>query len=931
MMVGLLLFSAPVRSQSTVQRPTSHYKITSWTTDDGLPGNACINIFQDHDGYLWLGSFDGLVRFDGTRFITYNKNNLLISNYALAITGDSKSNLWVGTDHGIVHYKKGIVTDLTDPDHNFHVESLFLDEGAQKLWIGARNAGLFTYNLSTHQYDLLKGLRPDDIVNDILKDNDGNFWIGSEKSGLMQYKNQEWIRFSEKDGLSSTEVETLFQDSAGVLYVGTTSGLFIRKPGEQFVEQEKFKGIRINKVIKDKKENLWVGTVNGLYQYVKAEDAWMTITREDGLSNNDIREIFFDEDGSVWIGTYRGGLNQLRETKFTFYFTKGGPVIEASGALCQLNETTILVGTTEGKLYTITDNQVKSYPTKTTINQRIYSILLDKMKNIWIASYDGLLLLTPDGHEKLFTEKDGLLTKQVRIIIQDKQGTYWIGTRNAGLIKMHVNHAPEKPTFEPYMQKELSSVNSTFIMHLNEGSNGNLLISTNNGGITILSPTGEITNYNKKNGLESNTCFMAREDRDGIVWLSTTDGLTRLKNGKTFTFTQKDGMPHENPMDFMEDDLGFVWLPTQKGTIRVSKQQLNDYAENKARTIEWKLFDKNNDLEKSECTGTARALKTADGKIWFPMIGGLMCVDPSTIKISKKIPRVYIEKITIDDAQVDMDKPIIVRAGSHRIAFDYIALTLLYPNSARYKYKLNNFDPDWIEAGVNRQATYTSLPHGEYSFLVMGCNNDGVWNTAGATIPIIVKPRVYQTWWFITLSIFAILGIVMMYTRFRTKSIKERSKYLEKLVNERTRLIAEQRDELVALNEELRSSQEEVLAQRDALAEKIEELADKNEEIATINTNLEKIVEQRTKVLEDQNKRISEYAFINAHKLRAPLASILGIINLMNHEASTEAQLTLNKHLLKSADALDEIVRSINQMLERERRDELNEELENDN
>jgi ligand-binding sensor domain-containing protein len=913
-----------VLAQSTTSG-LSQYKITSWTTDDGLPGNACIKIFQDSEGYLWIGSFDGLVRFDGTRFTTYNKRNLLISNYALAITGDDTNNLWVGTDHGIIHFMKDVVTDLSDDSiHNFHVESLFLDKQNNKLWIGARNAGLFTLDLITHQYSLMDGPGTDDIVNDIYKDQKGNLWVATEKNGLMQYtESKKWIRYGVPDGLLSTEIKSLHEDRDHVFYVGTTSGLFIQRPGEKFAEQPNFKSTRINKVISDSLGNVWVGTVNGLYLQSKTDKKWHTLTRDDGLSNNDIRDIYFDREGSIWLGTYRGGLNQLRETKFTTYFSKGGPVIEAVGALCGLDDGALLIGTTEGKLFTLKDDQIKPYPVKHPIHQRIYAILYDNKKNIWIVSYDGLLLITRNGKEKLITEKDGLLTKQLRTIIQDSNNTYWIGTRNAGLIKMKYNSESGDLQFEQYMHEALSNVNSTFIMHLSGGLNGDLLISTNNGGLTILSQDSHVTNFNKNNGLESNTCFVAKQDSAGTIWIGTSEGLTRLKNGKAFTFTRKDGMPHENPMDVIEDDLGFFWLPTQKGTIRVNKQQLNDYADAKLKSIDWKLFDRNNDLEKSECTGTARALVTADKRIWFPMISGLMSVDPATIQLNKKSPTVYIEKISIGDNTVDPSAPVSIRAGSPRIAFDYIALTLLYPNSARYKYKLENFDADWIDAGTTRQAVYTSLPSGNYTFQVMAGNMDGVWGDVPmASASIMVMPRIYQTWWFITLSILGVLGAVYAYISIRTKAIKARSTYLEHLVNERTRLIAQQRDELVALNEDLRSSREEVLAQRDSLAEKIKELAEKNEEIAQINANLEQIVEQRTNVLEEQNKRISEYAFINAHKLRAPLASILGIINLMNHEATTEAQLTLNNHLLKSADALDEIVRSINQMLEEEVKNE---------
>jgi hypothetical protein len=455
-------------------------------------------------------------------------------------------------------------------------------------------------------------------------------------------------------------------------------------------------------------------------------------------------------------------------------------------------------------------------------------------------------------------------------------------------------------------------------MDLREDSNGNLLVCSNNGGISIVPANGAIVNYSKKDGLQSNTCFSVRADKEGTLWLTTTDGLTRLKDKKLFTFTRKDGMPHENPMDVMEDNFGFFWMPTQKGNIRVSKQQLNDYADAKITAIEWKLFDKNNDLIKSECTGTARALKDSKGVLWFPMVGGLISVDPATIRISKKIPPIYIEKVSVDDTEKAFGEQIVVKSSDQRIAFNYIALTLRYPNSARYKYQLKGFDKDWIDAGTTRQAVYTNLPAGDYTFSVMGCGNDGAWSSTGASVSITVKPQIYQTWWFISLMVILLSLAAYVYVLIHTNSVKKRSKYLEQLVKERTRLVAEQRDELVALNVELQSSQEEVMAQRDSLAEKIEELAEKNDEIERMNANLERTIEERTNTLEEQSKQISNYIFINAHKLRAPLASILGLINLMSHEAKSEEQMRINKHLLESAAALDKVIRSISRMLEGE-------------
>ncbi|HET6225702.1 MAG TPA: two-component regulator propeller domain-containing protein, partial [Bacteroidia bacterium] len=178
----ILVFTQVLPAQSVNQESVVQYKVTYWTTDDGLPGNSCVKIFQDIDGFLWMGSFDGLVRFDGTRFITYNKANLLSSNFALAMTGDKQGNLWVGTDHGLSQYYKGKIVDLADEDHNFFVESVLMDEEQHKVWIGTRNAGFFSYDISTRKYNKIEGPKDDDIINDIIKDPDGSLWVAGEKN-----------------------------------------------------------------------------------------------------------------------------------------------------------------------------------------------------------------------------------------------------------------------------------------------------------------------------------------------------------------------------------------------------------------------------------------------------------------------------------------------------------------------------------------------------------------------------------------------------------------------------------------------------------------------------------------------------------------------------------------------------------------------------
>ncbi|MCI0750428.1 MAG: hypothetical protein L0Y35_01190, partial [Flammeovirgaceae bacterium] len=814
-----------------------------------------------------------------------------------------------GTGSGLLRFNKGKFTNLSGNQVDFFIESMWLDESSKKLWIGTRDSGIFIYDISKNTYEKIENQFSKDLINTVISDSRGTMWAGSEKNGVASYQNGTWTYYSQKDGLLNTEVNCIYADETNNLYVGTTSGLYV-KQGQRFTAQAQFDGIPINKIKKDKEDNLWVLTVNGLFVKAKTSTAWRHLDKTDGLSNNDLRDIYFDSEGSIWLATYRGGLNQLRETKFITYSSDKGIEVEAAGAIHQLKDNRYLIGTSEGKLFTIENGKAKPFPIKTSLSQRIYGILQDQEKNLWVTSYDGLLLITADGKEKLFTEKDGLPTRQLRSIYQHSNKDIWIGSRTSGLIKMKYNSTV--PAFDSFKFDELNKLNSTFIMSIDEDSAGNLLVGSNTGGLNIISPDGTIQNYGKDKGLISNVTYCARTDPQQVIWIATSDGLSRIENGNVFNFTKKEGLPHESIFDCIEDNHGYLWMPTARGIIRVQKQQLNDYKEGKIKSIAWKLFDKNDELRNSECTGATHAFKSLNGTLWFKMFGGAVAVDPSSITLNERKLNSHIEKVVVDDKEFSKEDQIVLKPGSRRIAISYIAPSLRYPKTARYRYMLENFDERWIDAGPVQQAVYTSLPYGQYTFRVIACNNDGIWNQQGAAISFTILPHYYQTWWFFLLTVLMAGGLVYGYINIRVRTIKKQSALLEKKVEERTRLIAEQRDELLTLNEELQSSQEEVMLQRDVLA-------GKNEEIASINSNLEKMIAERTSALETQNKQLSDYAFINAHKLRAPIASILGLIDLLSKtEPGSADYFKLLDHLTNAATNLDQVVRSINQMLEKD-------------
>jgi ligand-binding sensor domain-containing protein len=909
LLVGICLcMQWPVMAQSPLRNGDfKQFKITHWTTDDGLPTNTLIFLNQDKDGYLWIGSYDGLIRFDGSQFINYSKESTpnLSSFHARSLEEDSKGNLWIGTGNGLVKHYKGKFTDLTSDNFNFFIESLFYDEPAGKIWIGTRDSGLFIYDVETSNYTPIENQFSKDLINEITQDEEGGLWVGSEKNGLGRLHKGRWTFYGKNEGLANTEINCLFYDTEG-LYIGTTAGLFLYNE-DKIRPVEKFTGLRINKVKKDYEGRLWVATANGAFKR-KHNGEWENYDKNRGLSNNDIRDMYFDSGKNTWLATYRGGLNQLRETNFITYSIHEGLDVEATGAFFELGSGEYLTASTDGRLYHIKDGKAKKVPLKTVLNQRIYWIHRDHLGNIWLASYQGLLLIQPNGQERLFTEADGLPTNQVRIITQDSRNQFWIGTRVSGLVQMTWGKSPMEAQFQSYRFNELQALNSTFIMGIEEDPQGNLLISSNTGGLNMITPDGSLSSITQKHKLKTNITYNARRDADGTYWLATSDGLVRIGE-KAYTFTQKEGIPHESIFDVLEDNLGYFWMPSAQGIVRVEKAQLEAFAEGKASTIEWKVFDKNNELRKSECTGASNMFKDREGNLWFLMLNGLVSVNPQNISINKRLPHVVIEKILSDDLTYDMDGGPVFPASSQRVVIHYMGINLDYPGTTRYKYKLTNFDKDWVEARDDNVAVYTNLNHGTYTFQVMASNNDGIWNESGATLTFVVEPHFYQTWYFyLAVSLFFALTLYT-YIRWRIHDVSRRAQQLEEMVEERTRMISRQRDELIALNEELTASQDQIMDQRDSLAMK-------NEQIAQINANLEQLVTERTKVLEEQNRRLSEYAFINAHELRGPLASILGLVHLFEISTDTSEKEELLKHLKKSSHELDKIVRATNRMLE---------------
>lgn len=888
----------------------AHYKVVPFTITDGLPGNTLLTLNQDLDGYLWLGGFEGLTRFDGNRFVVFDPNSSpeLKSSQINVIKLDSKGELWIGTGQGLVKYSDHKFSNLASPEHSLNIESIELDEAHQIAWLGTRNRGLYSYDMQTNRYQLIESLYTHDMITSIVSDRNGGIWVSSDKNGFAHFANNQWQYFSKKDGLNTNEIISLHA-SNDELYICSILGLHVLKGGKITLVPEP-KESRITKVRNGPQGSLWVLTTSGIYIRYK-NGTWRTLTRQDGLTATDIRDVVFDRDGAIWLATYRGGLLQLIEEKFVTFSANEGLAVEAVSSVYQLSPGQWIAGTSDGKLFTIENEKAKPFFIRNAISKPICQIMRDRQQNLWFATYDGLLFISKNGEEKLFTERDGLPTRQVRAIIQDKDDNFWIGSRTSGVIKMDFNAAKGKPVFTTLYLDQLSKANATFIISLSSDKSGNLLMATGAGSIIKILKDGSLKQYADPSRPSNEASFAAHEDADGVIWAASTTGILRIAKDSVKSFSRRQGMPFEAVYDIVEDDFGYFWMPSAKGILRVKKNELEENLKDHRKEIHWRVFDTSDDLEKAQCTGASQIFKDASGTFWFPMQEGLVRVNPTEIKTDSIPPKIQIESMTVDDALINVDEEIILPPGSNRFVFSFVSVNLKYQKSIRYKYRVDRFDREWLPAGNQTTAVYTSLPPGNYTFRVTACNKDGSCSSQEAVVLFRVKAYYYQSSWFYLVVLNVLVVSVLAFIRIRTTSIRKRALLLKQMVRERTKELAAQRDELEAINEELRMSQEEVVAQRDSLSEK-------NNQIEKINATLEDTVSERTAALEARNKKLEEFAFINAHKLRAPLASILGIMNLIRIETDEDSRKKLLELLDISAADLDNVIRATNKMLEEE-------------
>lgn len=767
-------------------RELSQLRQEMWLTENGLPQNTVHAIAQTLDGYIWMGTEEGLARFDGVKFSLFDRQNTagFKSNYVRALLGDRHGALWIGTAEGLLRLLNGKFTLFTTNEGlpSNTIQAVHEDREGN-LWVAtATGLGLFksgSLTTFTTKERLIGG-----SIQTLFEDADGAMWIATPY-GVGRVKGDKFTNYTVRDGLGSNSVRTIQQDRGGRLWFGTLGGLTSLVNGrfKTYTTKDGLPNDRIISLLTTRDGGLLVGTAGGLCRF--SDGHFTGFDSEEGLSKSTILSLLEDLEGNLWVGTESSGISLLKETKFKTYTVKNGLSSDVVKSIYEDQQGNTWIGTDGGGLSRLKDGKLSVYTTRDGLSSNVVvALFADDTGNLWVGTPEGLNRFS-GGKLTHFTAADGLASNDVRSINGDRRGNLWIGTRG-GLTRM------KDGLSETYT--EVDGLPNDLIATVYEDRKGNLWVGTL-GGLSRLS-NDEFTTFTTRDGLSSDAVISLYEDSDSTLWIGTNGGgLNRMKDGKLTSVTTGNGLLDDVVYRILEDDQNNLWLSCRKGIFHISKSELDEFAQGRISSVSPVAYGTADGMITRECSGGGdpAGWKDREGRLWFPTIKGVAMIDPARIKTNSQPPPVVIEKIRIDDQSIAPADRVELSAGTTRFDLYYTAPSFVAPEKVRFKYMLEGFDKDWIDSGTRRVAYYTNLRPGDYTFKVIASNNDGVWNHSGATLALYLKPYFYQTYWFYLSVTLLLAMLAWLIFRLRVRSMRAQ---FGAVLAERTRIAREIHDNL---------------------------------------------------------------------------------------------------------------------------------------
>ncbi len=800
-----LFCSSAVFSMPTVDNKFfNDYVGKQWTTEDGLPGMTIVTLMQDKKGYIYLGTYDGLVRFDGVDFEIFSR--AVDEKYqfatAHAIYQDTEGNIWVGhNDEGITcFFPNGDVKKYTVDDGllNNKINSISEDQD-HNIWVGtAVGPCYFTPGRRIMVPEKAPAVDDKITVVDMFCDSAGRMWI-TTGTQLYVYEDKLIREFEGFKCCDYKEVYSVIQDNNDALWFSVAPHYAVRlKDGEESlfdIGHNHKEGALVSGICQDSSGNYWFCTDSGITVLHDGQISYLDTTN--GLPEDGIDKIIEDDEGNIWIGLNRGGLYKLSRGKFQTINTE-----IAINAICEDTYRDVIWLASDKGLLCYRKNQfIENEFTKMTEGIRMRHVGMTSDNEILASGFSAektQLLLYPDGKIKSWSVKDGLAGNRGRVSIKTKAGDIYVGLAQ-GLSVIHMNGKIENIS-------DSIAMDNNYIMWLFEDSKQQLWVGTNGGGIYVLKDNQIVNHFTTNDGLAGNVIFKITEDKDhGLMWIGTGTGLSRMdiENESFVNFNSQNGLGTDSVFQIFTDYTDTAWMLSNKGIISTKMSEMQEIVDGERQKLTVHNYGKSDGLSTGGVTSTSCSLKDSQGRLWFTLVDGFAIYDPIKTGHNQRAPRIEIQEYTIDNEHFNYyGGKIEVPASAKRLRIKYTGLTSISPERVLFSYKLSGFENDYSDWENARTVSYTNMKAGNYGFSVMALNNDGIASLPCPEIEIIKRAHIWQHIWFWLVIIVLVTLIIFGAVRYKLYKMRRYQRELEQKVDERTYelKLANEKSEKLLLN-----------------------------------------------------------------------------------------------------------------------------------
>jgi len=782
------LASAPLLSLDPA-RSIHQYGHDHWNQQNGFPGNSVNGIYQLRDGYLWIHSGGNLFRFDGIRFtqvlpeVNGRPTGETIRVASLAPDG----RLLLRSLTRTLKFEKGSFTEALRPIRLPDGKDMSIRETRDgSIWIGSDN---HIYRAKDGQLNLIaQGVG---LLRFIVEDRQGRVWFGGSRT-LFCYEGNQMKVYSGVFNETATHLFVPFQvaadqgglrlqvsptalleDEGGTLWVATMEGMYKMKGGKLFQDGDTlpFKNIPITSMLVDREKNIWVGTNGrGLFRLTKGR--WSNLRASDGLSDDNVISLQEDQEGSLWIGT-RTGLDRLRDTPVVTYTTKDGLSNDNTCSVLEGLDGGLYIYTYGGGITRLKDGRSTVFNTQNGLGDNFAGNLFQSRNgDIWAGTGNGLTRIR-NGHAHTFTAGGRLRHNYISAICEDDEGLI-LACTDLNLYRFRDDHlSPYELPLAPGSGTE--SIRYVYTM------------CRDNDGTLWFGMTAGLYRLGRHESPDKTVRTAFRElvrslhdDGRGFLWITARDtpGFTRLnkRDGTMVRYTAEAGARVDEIGKILNDAHGNLWMNTRNGIVTFSREELDAFAQGTKTKLHPRVFESLDGLKTEECGNGIQpaAWRAKDGRLFFATQKGLAVIDPEHMSRNTLMPPIHIEELVADRTTYAPEPSMVLPPGRNYLEIHYTATSLRVPSRVRFKYQLQGYDPDWVDAGTRHTAYYTNLPPGTYRFKVIACNDEGLWNEQGSVLTLTLRPHFYQTTWFYLLGALALAGTGYVLHLLRTQLMRVR-------------------------------------------------------------------------------------------------------------------------------------------------------------